>query len=178
MTVYAVVADGNIGFAGMRLTSYTDYALRTLMYLGMNRDRLATIQDIADTHGIAKNHLTKVVHQLGQLGFVETVRGRSGGLRLGCEPADINVGEVVRSTETDFYMASCFDAESSGCLYSASCALKGVLGRAADAFLEVLDGVTLDKLIAKEIRRGAAPALKAGGTNAVELQFKPTRRKA
>ena len=130
----------------MKLTSYTDYALRTLMYLAMNRDRLVTIQDIADAHRIAKNHLTKVVHQLGMLGLVETVRGRNGGLRLGREPSEIRVGDVVRSTESDFFIAECFDPERPGCIYSASCALKGVLGRANAAFLGVLDGVTLDTL--------------------------------
>lgn len=133
----------------MRLTTYTDYALRTLMYLAVNRDRLVTIQDIADLHGIAKNHLTKVVHQLGLLGLVETIRGRNGGLRLGREPADINIGEVVRSTETDFFMAECFDANNIGCAYSAACTLKGVLGEATAAYLRVLDAVTLENLMAK-----------------------------
>jgi Rrf2 family nitric oxide-sensitive transcriptional repressor len=86
----------------MRLTAYTDYALRTLMYLATNRDRLVTISEIADVHGISKNHLMKVVHQLGLSGMVETVRGRNGGLRLNHEPAEINIGEVVRNSETDF----------------------------------------------------------------------------
>jgi Rrf2 family transcriptional regulator, nitric oxide-sensitive transcriptional repressor len=130
----------------MKLTSYTDYALRTLMYLALNRDRLVTIQDIADAHKIAKNHLTKVVHQLGMLGLVDTVRGRNGGLRLGREPSEISVGEVVRSTEPDFFIAECFDPGKPGCIYSASCALKGTLGLANAAFLDVLDGVTLDTL--------------------------------
>lgn len=144
----------------MRLTSYTDYSLRTLMYLAVNRDRLVTIQDIADLHGIAKNHLTKVVHHLGQLGIVETVRGRNGGLKLGRDPADINIGEIVRSTETDFYMAECFDDQSQGCAYSSSCALKDVLGSATAAFLEVLDGVTLDKLIRKGSQPGKSVPVK------------------
>lgn len=138
----------------MRLTSYTDYALRTLMYLATHRDELATIQHIADLHGIAKNHLTKVVHQLGMLGLVETVRGRNGGLKLGREPADINIGEVVRSTETDFYMAECFDENNQGCAYSASCALKGVLGEATAAYLKVLDSVTLEQMTRKSNRAG------------------------
>lgn len=157
----------------MRLTSYTDYALRTLMYLAINREQLATIQDIADTHGIAKNHLTKVVHHLGVLGLVDTVRGRNGGLRLGREPEDINIGEVVRQTESDFYMAACFDAGGEGCAYSASCDLKDVLGEATAAFLQVLDAVTLDKMIVKgKARRGKrlpyAP---------IALQFKSAARK-
>jgi Rrf2 family nitric oxide-sensitive transcriptional repressor len=107
----------------MRLTSYTDYALRTLIFLGLNRDRLVTIQDIAELHGISKNHLMKVVHQLGVTGMVDTVRGRNGGMRLKREPADINIGEVVRNTETDFYMAECFDPDNVGCAYSSSCGL-------------------------------------------------------
>lgn len=137
----------------MRLTTYTDYALRTLMYLAVNRDRLVTIQDIADLHGIAKNHLTKVVHQLGLLGLVETIRGRNGGLRLGREPSDINIGEVVRSTETDFFMAECFDANNIGCAYSAACTLKGVLSEATAAYLRVLDAVTLESLMKKPAAR-------------------------
>lgn len=131
----------------MRLTTYTDYALRTLMYLAANRDRLVTIQDIADAHDIAKNHLTKVVHQLGIMGVVESLRGRKGGLRLGREPDQINIGAVVRSTEPDFYMAECFNPGKSHCIMSAACSLKDVLNDATTAYLAVLDGVTLEFLM-------------------------------
>lgn len=131
----------------MRLTTYTDYALRTLMYLAANRDRLGTIQDIANAHGIAKNHLTKVVHQLGILGFVESLRGRKGGIRLGKEPALINIGAVVRSTEPDFYMAECFDPQKNKCILSSECILKDTLYKATAAYLAVLDGVTLEDLM-------------------------------
>ena len=134
----------------MRLTAYTDYALRTLMFLALNRDRLATIQQIADVHGIAKNHLTKVVHQLGMLGYVTTIRGRKGGLRLAREPSAINVGEVVRHTENDFFMATCFDPHSGGCVYADACGLQGALGRASGAFLAVLDGLTLEQVLVRE----------------------------
>ncbi len=137
----------------MRLTAYTDYTLRTLMYLGLNRDHLATIQDIADLHGISKNHLMKVAHQLGLSGMVETVRGRNGGLKLNKEPADINIGDVVRNTETDFFMAECFNRESNACVYAPSCILKGVLSSATAAYLQVLDAVTLDDLIKKDGKR-------------------------
>jgi Rrf2 family nitric oxide-sensitive transcriptional repressor len=91
--------------------------------------------------------LTKVVHQLGQLGLVASVRGRNGGLRLGMEPAAINVGAVVRKTESDFHIAECFEEGNSNCIYSASCALKGVLDQANNAFFAVLDNVTLDMLV-------------------------------
>lgn len=139
----------------MRLTAYTDYTLRTLMHLGMNRDRLVTIQDIAHVHGISKNHLMKVVHHLGIAGIVETVRGRNGGLRLNKEPTDVNIGEVVRATETDFFMAECFDRTNSKCVYTPSCALKAVLRTATTAYLDVLDGVTLADLITKEGKRAS-----------------------
>lgn len=131
----------------MRLTTYTDYALRTLLYLAAHRERLVTIQDIADTHEIAKNHLTKVVHQLGILGYVDSLRGRNGGLKLGREPDQINIGAVVRSTEPDFYMAECFDPRKNHCMMSPACSLKGVLFSATAAYLTVLDGVTLENLM-------------------------------
>lgn len=133
----------------MRLTTYTDYALRSLMYLAVNRDRLVTIQDIASLHNISKNHLTKVVHHLGQLGLVATIRGRNGGLKLGREPADINIGAVVRQTETDFHMAECFHREANRCVYASACVLEDALTQATAAYLAVLDGVTLEHLVRK-----------------------------
>lgn len=135
----------------MRLTSYTDYTLRTLMYLGVNRDRLVTIQDIADLHLISKNHLMKVVYQLGLTGIVETVRGRNGGLRLKLSPAEINIGAVVRETESDFFMAECFDRANNTCPLTPNCKLKSALGQATQAFLAVLDKVTLESLLAPEL---------------------------
>lgn len=137
----------------MRLTVYTDYTLRTLIYLALNQDRLVTIQDIADMHGISKNHLTKVVHQLGLSGIVETVRGRNGGLRLNKPPAAINIGEVVRNSEADFFMAECFDSANTSCAYSSNCGLKDVLHSATQAYLDVLDKVTLENLVNKGRRR-------------------------
>ena len=140
----------------MRLTTYTDYSLRTLMYLAVNRDRLVTIQDIANLHTISKNHLTKVVHHLGQIGLVTTVRGRNGGLKLGAEPADINIGNVVRQTESDFHIAECFGGENNRCVYSSACVLEDTLTAATAAFLQVLDGVTLDKLVIRPSARAGA----------------------
>jgi Rrf2 family nitric oxide-sensitive transcriptional repressor len=136
----------------MRLTAYTDYTLRTLMHLASNQDRLVTIQDIADLHAISKNHLMKVAHQLGLSGMVDTVRGRNGGLKLSKDPRQINIGEVVRNTESDFFMAECFDHADSCCAYAPACALKGVLSKATSAYLAVLDEVTLDDLITPKIR--------------------------
>lgn len=152
----------------MRLTTYTDYALRTLMYLAAHRDRLVTIQDIADAHEIAKNHLTKVVHQLGILGFVESLRGRKGGLRLGQEPAQINIGVVVRATEPDFYMAECFDPNKGRCILSSDCILKNTLYQATAAYLAVLDGVTLENLMAS-----SSPAAPPAVFKAIAIHTQP-----
>jgi Rrf2 family nitric oxide-sensitive transcriptional repressor len=149
----------------MRLTTYTDYALRTLMYLAVNRGRLVTIQDIANLHTISKNHLTKVVHHLGKIGLVITVRGRNGGLKLGTEPADINIGNVVRQTETDFHMAECFHRENNQCVFASACVLEDALGAATAAYLQVLDGVTLDKLVS------LAPAVTGAGEDSHPVTF-------
>jgi Rrf2 family nitric oxide-sensitive transcriptional repressor len=131
----------------MRLTSFTDYTLRTLLHLGSNRERLVTIQEIADLHGISKNHLMKVVNELGRNGVIETVRGRNGGFRLNHEPKDINVGAVVRMAESDFYMAECFNPEGAPCGLVKACRLKGVLKDATAAYLAELDGYTLADLL-------------------------------
>lgn len=134
----------------MRLTQWTDYSLRVLMYCAAceQRDRPVTITEIADSHAISRSHLTKIVHQLGANGWLETTRGRGGGMRL-CRPAaEINIGAVVRQTETDFAMVECFDVSSNQCCLSPQCRLKTVLQQATSRYLAVLDGVTLDELIA------------------------------
>ncbi|MCE3263171.1 MAG: BadM/Rrf2 family transcriptional regulator [Pseudoduganella sp.] len=144
----------------MRLTSFTDYTLRSLMYLGMHRDKLVTIQEIADLHDISKNHLTKVIHQLGASGLVETVRGRHGGMRLNREPEEINIGDVVRDTESDFHIAECFELDPGHCAFLRDCTLKRKLGEATEAFLHVLDGMTLaDILPGPKGQGGAQPVI-------------------
>lgn len=134
----------------MRLTIFTDYTLRTLMYLGIHRGRLATIQDIADVHQISKSHLTKVVFQLGQAGLVETVRGRNGGMRLQREPHEINLGAVVRASEPDFFMAACFGTDYSSCAHQGNCRLTPKLAQATAAYLAVLDACTLVDILPGE----------------------------
>ena len=131
----------------MRLTDHTDYALRVLMHLGANGDRLATTGEVAFLHGISHNHLTKVVHQLGRAGFVETVRGRAGGIRLARQPAEIMVGAVVRATGPDFHVVACLDAASPPCALAPSCVLRGALCRATECFLQALDRVPLAALL-------------------------------
>lgn len=136
----------------MRLTVYTDYSLRTLLYLGVRgQDHLATIQEIADAYQISKNHLMKVTYDLGQHGYIETIRGRGGGIRLAKDPKDINIGEVVRKTEEDFHIVECFNPESNLCKISAECQLKFALNQALKAYFAVLDTYTLaDVLTSKD----------------------------
>ena len=129
----------------MRLTRYTDYSLRTLIYLGLSEPRQSSIAEIARAYGISENHLTKVVHQLGRLGLIRTTRGRGGGLRLGKPPSEIIVGAVVRQTEEDLALVECF--ASGACAITAPCRLRRALSEALAAFLAVLDGYTLQDLL-------------------------------
>ena len=133
----------------MRLTAYTDYALRLLMLLALKRGQPATIKEAAERYGISRNHLMKVAHQLGRAGVIQTTRGRSGGLRLAQDPAEISVGAVVRITEEPFSLVECFDKERNACVITPACRLQKVLGEALDAFLAVLDGYTLADLTAR-----------------------------
>jgi Rrf2 family transcriptional regulator, nitric oxide-sensitive transcriptional repressor len=131
----------------VRLTVHTDYALRMLMYLALKQDRLATIAEIAACYDISKNHLMKVAYELGLAGYVETVRGRGGGLRLAKPVGTIGLGDVVRYTEPDMAIVSCFEPVNAPCTIHPGCVLKRALKKAADAFIEVLDGYTLDDLV-------------------------------
>ncbi|WP_103705932.1 RrF2 family transcriptional regulator [Paraburkholderia eburnea] len=133
----------------MRLTDYTDYSLRVMLYLALRRDGLSTIQDISDAYGISKNHLMKVVQRLGELGWVDTVRGRNGGLRLAPNSLALSVGAVVRQTESDFALVGCFpdeQGERRQCVIEPQCRLKHALAAARDAFLGELDRHTIGEL--------------------------------
>ena len=134
----------------MRLTHWSDYSLRVLMYCAAcaQREKPATISEIAEAHGISRSHLTKIVMTLSGMGLLETTRGRGGGLRL-LKPANqIVLGKVIRLTETDFTLVECFDGDHNTCRLDGHCRLKGVLQQAMDSYLAVLDGVTLADLIA------------------------------
>lgn len=127
---------------------YTDFSLRVLIYLGTkDQGKLATIQEISDAYNISKNHLMKVTFELGKAGFIHTVRGRGGGIRLADHPQNINVGTVVRKMEDDFHLVECFDMEHNRCPIAPVCGLRGVLGKALHAYLSVLDGYTLEDLL-------------------------------
>ncbi len=133
----------------MRLTQWTDYTLRVLMYCAASQDRAqpVTITEIAQAHGISRSHLTKIVQELAAQGLLDTTRGRGGGMRLMRPARDINIGAVVRMTETDFDMVECFNAETNTCRMSEHCSIKGLLTRATQAYLAVLDAVTLEDLV-------------------------------
>lgn len=131
----------------MRLTQYTDYSLRLLLYVALLPDgQKATIQEVADAYTISKNHLMKVTHHLGQLGYIETTRGRAGGISLKRAPETINVGTVVRETEDDFHLVECFGPNNT-CVISPACRLKHVLNDALQSYLAVLDQYTLADLL-------------------------------
>ena len=138
----------------MRLTAYTDYALRVLIRLALQPERLTTIADIAKGYDVSENHLMKVVHQLGVAGLIDTVRGRNGGLRLRKPPAAIGVGQVVRLMEPDMDIVPCFN-DASFCVIEPACLLKGALAEARDAFLAALDHYTLADLVKPRRRLSA-----------------------
>lgn len=122
----------------MKLTRYTDYALRVLLHVAATSDKLVSIAEISRAHRVSQNHLMKVVHDLGKAGYLETVRGRAGGVRLARNPSEINIGAVVRHTEQGFDLVDC-----GSCVIAPACGLTGILGQALSAFLNVLDGYTL-----------------------------------
>jgi Rrf2 family nitric oxide-sensitive transcriptional repressor len=160
----------------MRLTNYSDYALRSLIYLAVKPEPpiLANISDIANSYGISKSHLTKIIHQLGQLGYIESVRGKNGGIRLARAPKDINLGILIKQIEPDFDLVECFATpvnssdrhprstglpitlineevdKSIGCVISPVCQLKGVFFEALTAFINVLERYTLADVITNE----------------------------
>ena len=130
----------------MRLTLHTDFALRVLIQAGLNDGKLTRINDIAQTFGISKAHLMKVVNDLGQKGYLDTVRGRNGGIRLMREPRHINIGQVVRDTENHLDLIGCLE-RGGYCCIERVCILRGALRDASNAFLAVLDTYTLADLI-------------------------------
>jgi len=127
----------------VRLTLYTDYSLRVLLYLATKPDELGTITEISDFFNISRNHLVKVVHNLGMLGFIITVRGKNGGIKLSRPPEKISISEVVKSTEPDMDILECFNPETDHCVISPTCKLKSVLYDARTAFVDTLGQYTL-----------------------------------
>lgn len=134
----------------MHLTRYTDYSLRTLIYLGTRPEKLATISEIAVYHNISRNHLMKVVHQLGANGYIDTLRGKGGGIKLARPPGQIVVGDVVRSMEENMDIVACFQPDFSACALAPACRLKTAMDEALHSFLATLDLYTLADLIGEQ----------------------------
>lgn len=152
----------------MQLTRFTDFSLRVLIYLGGHPDALVTVAAIASEYGISRHHLTRVVHQLGIKGYIETVRGKGGGFRLARRPDQIRIGDVVRDMESGFDLAECFRPGDNTCRLLPGCALKPVLLDAGRAFLASLDGHTLADLLPTFTLPARAAAPKLGKAPAVE----------
>lgn len=148
----------------MRLTDYTDYTLRVLMFCAVHPERPITIAEIAEGHDVSKNHLMKIVNDLARQGILQTTRGRGGGLRLLKPAAQIRIGDVVRHTETDFRMVECFDADHNSCTLTAHCQLKNVIGKATGAYLAELDKVTL-----ADITQDLAGSVPSGAISTVSV---------
>lgn len=150
----------------MRLTSYSNFSLRTLMVAAMRAPRLSTVQEVAEAFGISRAHLVKCVHQLGQWGYLENVRGNRGGFRLARQPGDITLGEIVRRTEEGFDLVECFDPVTATCPLVGRCRLSVALRSARDVFLEELDGITIADITAN--RGEILDILHLDGTMAVD----------
>ena len=164
----------------MRLSEYTDYTLRVLMYCAAHRQRLVTIGELADQHGLSRNHLMKVVNDLARQGLIETTRGRGGGLRLLKEPAAIRIGDVVRASETDFRLVECFNPATNACTLSPSCRLKHLFDEALQGYFRALDGATLadmtSDLPAVAAAGGLAPGRPVGPVRTATLAMPASRR--
>lgn len=141
----------------MRLTNFSDYSLRVLMYAATRDERLITIDETAKVYGISRAHLMKVVNQLTRTGYLKAVRGRSGGLALAKHPDQIRLGDVLRATEPDFALVECF-ASGNQCVITPRCRLRGAIKEAFGAFMETLDRYTLADLILKPRDFGITPA--------------------
>lgn len=131
----------------MKLTAFSDYTLRVLMFLAIERGRLATIPEIAAAYGISENHLTKVAHRLARSGVIESVRGKGGGIRLAREAEDIRLGQIVRASEGGGAIVECLSDEPGACRIAPACRLTAILARAFDALYASLDEYTLADLV-------------------------------
>ena len=145
----------------MRLTHFSDYALRLMMYAavrqGQRKDQLVTIEETAELYNLSRAHLMKVANQLTRAGFLKATRGRNGGLSLAKKPEKIRLGDVVRATEPDFALVECFESGNQ-CLITPRCRLRGVLQEAMGAFMRTLDSHTLADLVLRPEDFGIKPA--------------------
>ncbi|MCW8906111.1 MAG: Rrf2 family transcriptional regulator [Sedimenticola sp.] len=147
----------------MRLTTFSDYTVRVLIYLALDPGRRATIGELADIYQISRNHLMKVVHHLGRTGYVETVRGKGGGFLLAVPAKEINIGRLIRDTEERVSLVACFGDDSNECRIHSACEMKGMLHEALEAFYQVLEKYTLDDLLRDRERLAELLASQTGG---------------
>jgi Rrf2 family nitric oxide-sensitive transcriptional repressor len=151
----------------MRLTQFSDYSLRLLLFLAENPHRVCAVREIAAWYGISRDHLVKVAHNLAKLGFVSGTQGRGGGLRLARPASEITLAAVVRATEPDFHMVECFDPDTNTCRISRACGIRHVLHDATRAFFKSLDGRTLASIA---VPRNPIPAQQK------ESRYEPARQ--
>lgn len=147
----------------MKLTTFSDYTLRVLMFLAINQDRLATIPEIAAAYGISENHLMKVVHQLARSGVIETVRGKGGGVRLAREPGEIRLGQIVQASEGNAPIVECLSHDRNTCCIAPACRLTPILVHAFEALYAYLDQYTLVDLVGTPRKLNALLALESAG---------------
>ena len=154
----------------MRLSVHTDYSIRVLIYLALFNEKLVTIEDIAKSYAISKNHLTKVVHNLVKSGFVTSIRGRNGGIKLAREPQDINISHVVLKAEEDFNMVECLNSQTNQCVITGFCKLGGMFSKALDAYIASLAEYTLFDLVKSPLPMRKALQKNANYIETVQLE--------
>lgn len=127
----------------MQLTRFTDYGLRSLMYLAAHQKKLSSVKEISEFYGISRNHMVKVVHRLSQLGLIESSKGKGGGIWLACPPQEMRLGDIVKQLESNMDLVECFNRENNKCKITNTCQLKHYLYEARHSFISILNKYTL-----------------------------------
>jgi Rrf2 family nitric oxide-sensitive transcriptional repressor len=159
----------------VHLTQFSDYSLRVAIYLACHPERVVSVDEVSRAFGISRNHLVKVVQVLTDLGVVEALRGRGGGMRLALDPTEVNIGWLVRRTEPHFDLVECFDPKTNTCPIAPACGLKKALRRAQQAFLEVLDEYSLDQFLGRPSELVALLGVSLGRRSEAEGRAKDKR---
>jgi len=131
----------------MRLTQFTDYSLRVLIYLALHPEEKITIDQLTNAYGVSRHHIRSVVHQLSKLGYIESTQGKGGGVILALDASEISIREIVENSENDFNIVECFSPEGNSCPIEPLCILKRALNEASENFLSTLERYTIEDLI-------------------------------
>ena len=131
----------------MRLTQFTDYSLRVLIYLALRPNERTTIDQLTNAYDVSRHHLRSVVHHLAKLGYIVSTQGKGGGVALALKPEEVTIREIVENTENDFYIVECFNPDDNACPIEPLCVLKQALSKASKNFLQTLEGYTIEYLI-------------------------------